>query len=534
MPKSVNTSTSGRGLSQRGQRGRKSSHPYISEDPSTANVDRGHQSSQALPLLPVKTEVPSSQPQSTCLLCHQEMKMAQGVNDARHHYGLCFYNEGAFHKLYPPLDLVDGRVVDEVGKKYSCQHTETCTKRKMGYRELCMHMATTHMVVGTLMAMDDRVGMDSVLASLYPGVEYKGGKTEVRVKVEKGGNYKTADSTPLRRKRGPASRVKVEPRPASSPRIYSVSVPVRSTREDEDVDDPGAVSPPHNSKPPKVEPKAEDSPPLPTPRIDRVHNCLVCGGQGKANKEGRNLNMGDGMQDLKYHYAVCYYNEGAFMDLVDPGEENKTIGGEALELFGLRFKYKCPFVTCSRNTGRGAGKMMGYKEYSIHCGVAHHLLEKVMARDKREGLNEVRAAIILERKREGISWEEMPEVQVEEVQTCLLCNGETKEAKNLSFAGEKRLQLRYHYASCYYESGVYLAKYPPGEQNMDQEGQPRDVLGRDIKYSCEVTGCTIKRKMGYKEFCIHMSNEHRGLLDILREDGRPGLSNIADRLEEED
>ena len=69
---------------------------------------------------------------------------------------------------------------------------------------------------------------------------------------------------------------------------------------------------------------------------------------------------------------------------------------------------------------------------------------------------------------------------------------------------------------------------------MDIDGQPRDILGRDIKYSCEVRGCTIKRKMGYKEFCIHMSNEHGGLLDVLREDGRHELMNIADRLEEDE
>merc|ERR1719427_227603 len=423
--------------------------------------------------------------------------------------------------------------------------------------------------------------MDSVLAKLYPDVEYNARKVEVKVQEEQNGDAKP-DSTPVRKKRGPASRFKVEPRRVSPPRreeedtddpspvspprweeavkvheerdgdAKSDTTPIRRKRgpasrvkveprrvspprrEEEDADDPSAVSPPTNFKPKKVEPKIEDSPPLPTPRIDRVHNCIVCGGQGKANKEGRNLNMGEGLQDLKYHYAVCYHIEGAFRDLVDPGRGNKTIGGEPFEEFGLRFKYKCPFVTCSRNTGRGAGKMMGYKEYSIHCGVAHHLLEKAMARDKREGIDEVRAAIILARKRDGISLEEMPEVQVEEVQTCLLCNGETKEGKNLSFSGSKKLQLRYHYAACYYESGIYLAKYPPGEQNIDGEGQPKDVLGRDVKYSCEASGCTIKRKMGYKEFCIHMSNEHGGLLDVLREDGRPDLKEIADRLEEDE
>ena len=77
-----------------------------------------------------------------------------------------------------------------------------------------------------------------------------------------------------------------------------------------------------------------------------------------------------------------------------------------------------------------------------------------------------------------------------------------------------------------------MSKYPPGDQNTDEDGNPKDILGRDVKYSCEASGCTVKRKMGYKEFCIHMSNEHRGILDLLREDGRPGLIAIADKLEE--
>ena len=210
-----------------------------------------------------------------------------------------------------------------------------------------MHMATTHMVVGDIMAMDTRIGMEAVMAKLYPGVEYKGAIEDVSVKKE-AGDMKS-EATPVRRKRGPASGVQVE--------VQQVFRPLSSqpfSRDEEAVDDPTPVSPPRIRLPTKSESKTENSPPLPTPRIDRVHNCIVCGGQGKANKEGRNLNMGEGLQDMKYHYAVCYYNQGVFRDLVDPGELNITLGGEPLEEFGIRFKYKCPFVTCSRNTGRGA------------------------------------------------------------------------------------------------------------------------------------------------------------------------------------
>merc|ERR1719228_81108 len=351
--------------------------------------------------------------------------------------------------------------------------------------------------------------MDDVLAMLFPDIKYKGvsntlGKVKrssssvmVNVKEEKMKVDGSADSTPVRRKRGPASRVKVE----QEQRLISAAKP---SREEEDVDDPlssfDGVSPPRISKPMKMEePVRENSPPLPPPKFARVHNCLVCRGQGRANKEGRNLNFADGLQDTKYHYAVCYYNVGAFMEFVDPGDINKGVNGQALEEFGMKYKYKCPFVTCSRNTGRGAGKLMGYKEYSIHCGVAHNLLEKAMAIDDREGIEDVMAALKYARKKEGVALEDMPPVQVEEVHTCLVCQGETKDGKNLSFHSSKRLQLRYHYASCFYDSGIYLARYPPGDQNVDAEGKPRDILGRDMKYSCEVGGCTIKRKMGYKE-----------------------------------
>ena len=40
--------------------------------------------------------------------------------------------------------------------------------------------------------------------------------------------------------------------------------------------------------------------------------------------------------------------------------------------------------------------------------------------------------------------------------------------------------------------------YPPGKQNETEDGKPRDVLGREVKYSCQEKGCNLKRKMGYK------------------------------------
>ena len=52
---------------------------------------------------------------------------------------------------------------------------------------------------------------------------------------------------------------------------------------------------------------------------------------------------------------------------------------------------------------------------------------------------------------------------------------------------------------------------------MLEDGSPRDVLGREVKYQCDIKGCSQKRRMGYKEFVIHMSNDHGGLEEIMSE-----------------
>ena len=94
-------------------------------------------------------------------------------------------------------------------------------------------------------------------------------------------------------------------------------------------------------------------------------------------------------------------------------------------------------------------------------------------------------------------------------------NGENKEGQHLSFDAAKINSMKYHYASCYYDSGVYLKMYPPGEQNSDEEGNPVDVLGSKIKYSCKVSGGSIRRQMGYKAYSVHMAHEHGGVLKVM-------------------
>ena len=69
-----------------------------------------------------------------------------------------------------------------------------------------------------------------------------------------------------------------------------------------------------------------------------------------------------------------------------------------------------------------------------------------------------------------------------------------------------------------------------GPENTLEDGSPRDVLGREIKYSCDVKGCSQKRMMGYKEFVIHTANDHGGLDEIMAEHEDEQFRNIISRL----
>ena len=258
---------------------------------------------------------------------------------------------------------------------------------------------------------------------------------------------------------------------------------------------PQRAKPYTTTKPSVVTPKV-------THRVNKIHTCLVCNGNVK---EGKKLNLQDGINELMYHYAGCLYDKHHYKNIIDPGPDNRDEAGDPLEIFGSRFKYKCPFTVCEKNGGRRPARMMGFKEYCIHLAVVHFILETTLEQEDTEGMEEVREAIRAHREKQNAEVEDVPALIYEEIHCCLICEGATgKDAKNLSFNKEKLNSLRYHYADCYYDTGVYLAKYPPGEDNTDEEtGQPLDVLGKTIKYSCEVKGCKNKRKMGYKSFCIH-------------------------------
>ena len=482
------------------------------------------------------------------------------------HYTKCYWEEGKFSYLFSAEDLKK----DEEAKEFLCPHAE-CTKRKRNRKTFSSHMGIAHKHTAAIMSKDGRPGFMMLFSKLYPGDEYvafekvkkvekqplKSEPAEVHPEppakkrrtailsqktTEKGreGRISCKEEEPPRTKAPVESLVKVEP-----------SLPLFPEQEEteEDVDDPSSLETkpdPYQLNPTpslvarplavtsvfSLKCKEEKKETFIPPRVDKIHNCLLCGGYGKNNKDGRNMNLGSGLKDLMYHYAICFYERHKFQGFIDPGIANRDENGKPIEEVGGRFKYKCPFENCSKNTGRGGRKLMGFKEYAIHCSVVHHILEEVVEKENIPGLEDVRAAMVLTRRKANIPFIPMPEVQVEEVHVCLLCNGEMRDGKNLSFDKAKIKSLRYHYATCYYETGVYKARYPPGKDNQDENGDPVDYKGTTTRYQCEVKGChsTAKRTVGYKEFCIHSSNEHGGLLEIMEQEENPQLREVGRRL----
>jgi len=127
---------------------------------------------------------------------------------------------------------------------------------------------------------------------------------------------------------------------------------------------------------------------------------------------------------------------------------------------------------------------------------------------------------------------------VEEIHTCLVCNGKTpdgrvdKEASNLSFREIKR--LREHYSRHLYSEGKIFKHAPAEPENVDADGKVIDEFGSKYKYNCEVKNCWKSRKpaCGYKEMALHNSAEHEVLEKVLAADERPALKRLLEQIQE--
>ena len=61
---------------------------------------------------------------------------------------------------------------------------------------------------------------------------------------------------------------------------------------------------------------------------------------------------------------------------------------------------------------------------------------------------------------------------------------------------DKRQSIKDSY--CFFDTGVYLklgSNYLPGEQNSNEDGSARDMLGKEVKYRCVEEGCLLKRQV---------------------------------------
>merc|ERR1712002_14854 len=129
----------------------------------------------------IKSE-PGQGDEIICVVCKEVLVMSR---NPRFHYSVHFFEENAFIDILTPFDLKDGKPQDVDGKihKYTCRY-DGCTKRRMGYKELCVHLSATHQILRTLMSKDKRPEMKGAMDMLFPPEDLL--IPAVKVKQEKG------------------------------------------------------------------------------------------------------------------------------------------------------------------------------------------------------------------------------------------------------------------------------------------------------------------------------------------------------------
>ena len=206
-----------------------------------------------------------------CPMCKEPLKYLEDAAGCRFHLSIHYYDQNKFSTkgiLTPSDPDADGKAVDDRGKvvKYTCKHVG-CTRRKMGYKEMCVHLATQHQELRQLLRSDDNQDMKKLGFLLY---EDEMDENSVTVTIKK----------------------------------ENVDITVSEESENgnsEDVDNPDVTSAPSPSAKVVTDKvgmgKAASS--TVTVRVDKLVNCPLC-----KDKEGKNLTSST---DLKYHIAVCAY-----------------------------------------------------------------------------------------------------------------------------------------------------------------------------------------------------------------------------------
>ena len=466
-------------------------------------------------------------------------------------------------KILVPKDSdAEGKPQDVTGKKvkYTCKY-QGCNKKNIGYTEMAHHYATKHQELKILLRADPNKKMNIISKMLYGDQEHGKSDAVKKEKVEAIDPIEKEDVpyvpppppkvvTPAP---APASALTRRGRPrAQQPRLavkkeefeVESNYPQEDENEDEDVDDPAAPTTPPPNVPieapvqsrrgrpraqqtqalvPKPEVKVSpvsSNTPVPV-RVAKKKNCPLC-------NEGRNLSS----SDLRSHMSLCVYGKSGYIPFL-PHKQGDQVKCEDLCENKRVFKYFCPYGPDVGDNGEacfkfGDKKPMGYKEFSIHMGRDHGVLERWAEVNNQEVYEMLR-----EEKSEELP--EMLEYRVEEGHICLLCNGEAMDKQtNLGFDDPDKIRTtRFHYANCLFVQSpeLYYEQYPHG-QPPQEGGGPEDIMGsrNGFKYSCKEKGCTNKRQMGYKEFVIHQAKDHNGLLKLIVDHENPAVIATVKRL----
>ena len=515
---------------------------YVSSKPNGSPLNKSLLDKS--PSLEVKEEFRSG---DKCPLCNEKLTIeGDEAGSGRLHLAIHYYDQNKYAEeniLVPDDADEEGRPQNDMARKYSCKYVEHgCKRRPMGYKEACAHLATQHQLLKQLLDKDSNKKMNIISRILYGG-EKEEPKASVAVKKEKvepkmsnpfasgmfGSNPNLTSMAAALENGSGGSGMNRRP--------YSQAARLQEEAED-DPDDPEVAAPPPAPAPaPMVVAPSPAARRGPRPRarqvqpaapvqankaasvsVDKIMNCPLCN-----EKDGKNLSS----NDLRYHVSLCVYAKSGFFEFLPHNQGENKVKREDVEEYRTLFKYYCPYEDCDKYNSR---RPMGYKEFSIHMGSTHGVLE----RWSQKNCPEVYEVLKSHREERGEELPEIKQYQIEEAHICLLCNGgDDKEGFNLGFQPEKIRSTRFHYSSCLYNSEYNVrifALYSPKKNNKDDEGRPRDIKGTEVKYKCLERGCTNKRNMGYKEYVIHSCNEHGGLEKILDQHENEELRKVVKKM----
>ena len=190
--------------------------------------------------------------------------------------------------------------------------------------------------------------------------------------------------------------------------------------------------------------------------IERVHKCLLCGGQSAASKH---LSLDPAkISTTKEHYAKCLFDlePECYYNVYHPFDPNAE--GEPGDLEGKEFRYACcETEACIKRFKTGAG----YKDFVIHMAASHDGLDRVM-----DSLSNNRVSLNLKKLLTN-------SIPTEEIHDCLLCD--EKEGKRLSFDPHRLVGTRYHYSTHLYDLGAFFQVECNSSEATDRESSSDTV-----------------------------------------------------------